>query len=310
MSIEVDLTLKDRKVEIISYLRERTKEYWAEAVRQYGDSQPKEVARHLNAEVNRHRQQLETLTIDVAERQSWARADKLRTLLMLRHCANAVMIEARNAVWPYEYMSFSRRVGELWEPMCALCFEHAPNQELQLFVPPVFTEVKDRLNSDLRTFIEGLDVSPAERQLLLSYYDRVWTLVAAGDIKLALDMHFVIDNTRYVIDFKSGFGSNEKGNTNRLLLVASIYKNVEVDDYRPTLLVRSAEDENNNYLQRLKHSGLWEVACGSAAYERIAEYTGFELGDWVSENVNWPDDLDTGTMEHLRAHDLEKYLEW
>lgn len=70
-------------------------------------------------------------------------------------------------------------------------------------------------------------------------------------------------------DCKSGFGSNKKGNTNRLLLVASIYQHIEPEDYRCLLLVRAPGDENNHYLQILKRSDLWEVYCGAETYPKM-----------------------------------------
>ncbi|AUO79553.1 hypothetical protein BSP10_150 [Bacillus phage BSP10] len=52
----------------------------------------------------------------------------------------------------------------------------------------------------------------------------MWELVVSGEIKLESDLHFEKDGVKYNVDFKSGFNSNEKGNTNRLLMVGSIYK--------------------------------------------------------------------------------------
>ena len=40
---------------------------------------------------------------------------------MITYACYVVMLESRNEVWPYDYMAFSRRVGELWEPFCKLC---------------------------------------------------------------------------------------------------------------------------------------------------------------------------------------------
>ncbi|GAG80730.1 unnamed protein product, partial [marine sediment metagenome] len=58
------------------------------------------------------------------------------------------MIESRNEVWPYEYMTFSRRIGELWEPFCKLCFDY-PLKDLTLFIPPLFSEVKRKLTNEI-----------------------------------------------------------------------------------------------------------------------------------------------------------------
>lgn len=126
---------------------------------------------------------------------------------------------------------------------------------------------------------------------------------------LGLDLHFRIGRRRFNIDFKSGFGSNEKGNTNRLLLVATIYKNLE-DNHTCVLLVRSQEDENNHYFQTLKNSSVWEAYCGAEAYRKVEEFTGFDLHEWVSENIEWGSDLDRETMKHFRESRLDQYLTW
>jgi hypothetical protein len=104
---------------------------------------------------------------------------------------------------------------------------------------------------------------------------------------LDLDVHFTIASERYVIDCKTCFGSNEKENTNRLLLVASVYKNIELEDYRCLICVRSKEDESNHYLQTLKNSGLWEVSCGLDTSAKVTEFSGFDLRTWVKKNVTW-----------------------
>jgi hypothetical protein len=43
---------------------------------------------------------------------------------MVTYTNYVVMIEARNDTWPYDYMTFSRRIGELWEPFAKLCFRY------------------------------------------------------------------------------------------------------------------------------------------------------------------------------------------
>ena len=103
-------------------------------------------------------------------------------------------------------------------------------------------EIKRRLTNEVRDFIRQLNISRPDKEQLLRYYDQVWHLVTSGEIKLELDLHFSIEGIRYVVDCKSGFGSNEKGNTNRLLLVASIYQHIEPEEYRCLLLVRAPED--------------------------------------------------------------------
>ncbi|OIP76770.1 MAG: hypothetical protein AUK48_05270 [Oscillatoriales cyanobacterium CG2_30_44_21] len=132
-----------------------------------------------------------------------------------------------------------------------------------------------------------------------------WT----GEISLQLDLHATIKGTKVNIDFKSGFGSNEKGNTNRLLIVATIYKNLE-DKYQNVLLVRAREDLNNHYFRILRDSEVWQAYCGEEAYGKIGDFTGFDLRRWISENIDWDHDLLTQTLHHLSKNNLMGYLEW
>lgn len=134
--------------------------------------------------------------------------------------------------------------------------------------------------------------------------------MTSGEINLELDVHVQAGGTKYVIDFKSGFGSNEKGNTNRLLLVASIYRNLEREDYRCVMFVRQKEAENNHYLLTLKKSGLWEVSCGHEAYEGIRKLSGFDIQAWVRKHVDWRNDLSGETLQELESRQLTQYLRW
>ncbi len=308
--LSIDRSLHAKKAVMLSYLRQRAAEYLAEIREQYGETQFKKRASAINNAINREREKMATLIRQRARRDGWSNVDILRTLLLLMHCSNIVMIEKRNEQWEYEYMAFSRRIGELWEPFCSVCFEFPVRGDAVLFVPPLFQDVKNRLGSEIRNFIDRLDIRVEDRHSLLQYYNQVWQLVSSGEIKLELDTHVEVGTKRIVIDFKSGFGSNEKGNTNRLLLVSSVYKNIEPEDYQCLLLVRSPEDENNSYLQTLKNSGLWEVHCGADAYSKVAELTGFALGKWIQDNITWEEDIDDGTFEYLRNQDLVKYLVW
>ena len=129
----------------------------------------------------------------------------------------------------------------------------------------------------------------------------------SGEIQLELDLHFIFEKKKYVVDFKSGFGSNEKGNTNRLLLVASIYQNLE-NNYNPLIFVRA--DENNNYFKTLKNSGVWSAFSGSETYDELYKYSGFDIKNWVNENINWLEDLDSEFIKHLEDNDLTQYLTW
>ena len=109
------------------------------------------------------------------------------------------------------------------------------------------------------------------------------------------------------MDFKSGFGSNEKGNTNRLLLVASIYKNLS-ESYKCLLFVRA--EENNSYFNTLKNSGIWDAYSGSEAYDKIREYSGYNLKSWIEANMDWANDFKPETIAHFQDLNLLQYLLW
>ena len=136
-----------------------------------------------------------------------------------------------------------------------------------------------------------------------------WTMVDSGGIKLDLDLHFEQNGVHYNCDFKSGFSSNEKGNTNRLLLVGSIYNSLGNNE-KTLLFVRQSEDENNHYLQTLKNSPYWDVYCANDCYSAIKKFTGFDLRGWIDHNIDWENDISKEFSNHLRENDLLKYLTW
>lgn len=310
MSLKIESDFANRKADVLAYLRSRASEFVADIAQQYGASQYKKRASAINRSLIGERANLATVILQTADREHWTQQDKLQAILLLMHCTNVVMLETRHEAWQYEYMAFSRRIGELWEPFVTTCFDYPVRNDVTLFVPPLFADIRRRLGTEVRDFIANLPISDEDKNSLIRYYDQVWQLVTSGEIKLELDLHFTIDTTRYVVDCKSGFGSNEKGNTNRLLLVASVYRNIEPEDYRCLILVRSKEDENNHYLQTLKNSGLWEVSCGADTYPKVKEYSGFDLGAWMKTNVTWEDDLSDDFIAYLKQHDLIKYLTW
>lgn len=265
--------LASNKAELLHYFRDRTREFIADASARYRDKQYKKKARRINKAFKSSTSTLQKAINQKAKAENWTTKEQLEVVLLTTYASYIAMIEARHSVWLYEYMSFSRRIGELWEPFCKLPFEH-PIKELQLFVPPLFTAVKENLTTEIADFIDQLEITEADKSQLKQYYQKVWGLVASGEIKLELDLHFIQDGKKYVVDFKSGFRSNEKGNVNRLLLVASVYQAVE-EDYQPTLFVRS--EENNNYFQVLAESGTWNAYAGQAAYAAIKRHSGYNL---------------------------------
>ncbi len=310
ISMVITRNLHTQKAEILRYLRDRASEAYGEIVVVYGERDFKKRGTAINQAIAKTISNLKTIIVQRAASQNWNQEEKLKNILIVTYCSYVVMIEFRNMVWAYEYMAFSRRIGELWDPFCRLCFDYPVRSDIELYEPPLFSEVKEQLQNEIRIYIANLYLTQEEKSRLVSYYDKVWSLVTSGEIQLELDLHFRIGDINFNVDFKSGFQSNEKGNTNRLLLVASIYKNILSSNNECLLLVRANEDENNNYLQTLKNSGIWSVYCGAQAYEKIYQYSGFDLADWIQNNVSWITDFLPETHQYLEQNDLAKYLIW
>ena len=304
--MEISKDIKNSKESILKYFRERSTEFLAEANSEYGNTQFKDKAKRLNTLLVRAKSTLVEIIEQKAKKENWSNEELLEGILMVTYCNYVVMLEIRHSVWPYEYMAFSRRIGELWEPFCKLAFEY-PINDLELFVPPLFSDVKRQLANEIEEYINTLNLTKEEKEQLLKYYNKVWDLVTSGEIQLELDLHFIFDSKKYVVDFKSGFGSNEKGNTNRLLLVASIYHNLE-EGYEPLIFVRS--EENNNYFNTLKNSGIWSAFSGDETYEEIHKYSGYDIKEWIRNNISWETDLNAEFSTYLNENDLSQYLTW
>lgn len=243
-----------------------------------------------------------------AKRDGWTNEQLLNEILLVTYASYIVMLEYRNKVWPYEYMAFARRIGELWEPFCKLPFEF-PVKDLKLIEPLDFEKVQESMRKEASDYISTLNISSQEKRMMSYYYSIPWSLVDSGGIKLGLDLHFEQGGIHYNCDFKSGFSSNEKGNTNRLLLVGSIYQSLG-DNERTLLFVRQEENQNNHYLQTLKNSPYWNCFCADACYSKMAEFTGFNLKNWLNENVDWKNDISTEFRKHLEDNNVLGYLTW
>lgn len=304
--MKIDKNLKNKKTELLHYYRSRAEEFLSEIKLTFGNTQYKEQASAINKSLIETKDILLATLLQTAENEKWSNHEKLESILMITYTNYIVMLESRNDVWPYEYMTFSRRIGELWEPFCKLCFAY-PINKVTLFIPPLFSEVKKKLSDEIEVYIDILKISKEEKDQLKKYYYKVWGLVTSGEIKLELDLHFIYNNQKFVVDFKSGFGSNEKGNTNRLLLVASIYQNLE-ENYKCMIFVRA--DENNHYFQTLKNSGIWDAFSGAEAYNRMNLFSGFDIKSWIELNVNWEKDFKKETMQFFKQNNLDQYLIW
>lgn len=308
--MKIDKDFARNKKAVFTYFDNRSKEILDDLISEYGRTQYKVITQNLQPAIKETCSHLIKTILQTAGSEKWSKVDILTAILMANHASNAKMLEYRHRIWPYEYMSFSRRVGELWESFLSICFDYPVADDILLEIPPVFAEIRQKLKEEIVTYISALNISENQKAELLHYYKKVWLLVDAGEIKLELDMHVKKNNIHYNIDFKSGFGSNEKGNTNRLLVVGSIYKNIIQTNYENYILVRTPENENNHYLQTLKRSDVWDVFCSDHAYSVIGELVGFDLKKWIENNIQWDIDIAKDVYTELYDSDLTKYLQW
>ncbi len=295
-----------------------TKEQWLQDFRGYAEKilmpiessklNKNDKASEINKQIKNYRDKKLKQVEEKANSEKWSNTLLLDEILRMTYASYITMLEYRNKVWPYEYMAFARRIGELWELFCRLAFEH-PIKQLSLIEPPNFNEVQQAIKKSTNDYIDELPVSDSIKDELKRYYAIPWTMVDSGGIKLDLDLHFEQNGTHYNCDFKSGFSSNEKGNTNRLLLVASIYKSLKTNE-KTILFVRQKEDQNNHYLQTLKNSSYWDVFCADDCYSAIEKFTGFNMRSWLDDNANWQNDISKDFKKHLQDNDLLKYLTW
>jgi len=304
--MEIDEDLYKKKKEILNYFRTKANIPLKNILK---EKKRETKSKLMNNEVKTIAEALISKLLFLAKSEKWDNSLFLNNILIVYYCSYVVMIEYRNKVWSYEYMAFSRRIGELWELFCELLWKYNINEDIKLFYPPMFKDIKKKLEEGINEFIDKLKITSEGKGELLGYYGEMWKLVTSGEINMKLDVHFEYKNKKYVTDLKSGFSSNEKGNTNRLLLVASIYKLLK-DDYECLIFVRSSEDETNHYLQTLKNSGNWQVYCGDHAYVKMKEFTGFDIKDWINKNVDWKNDFDKETIEFFEKNKLDIYLKW
>jgi hypothetical protein len=289
------MPLQKLKNEILSVFQEKLSIEVPRIVR--GNGTRKEKAKEINALAGAIKTIVseQVTKMPIGERPNYA--------LILQYCFSVASLEYRHMVWPYEYMAFSRRVGELWEAFCRAAWDYPSRPGVARITTPDFAAVRDTLITRMKDNIG----THHKRDELLEDVNTLFEII--GEINMREDKVFSVDQIPYVIDFKSGFGSNEKGNTSRLLTVGKAYR-IWNKDTRLLLLVR--QDENNNYLNVLRRSGLWEVHTGTNAYQQISELTGADLQTIRDTVINWQADLSNSLYEYLKNQptDLTSYLTW
>lgn len=190
--MNVDKSIKNNKQELLIYFRDRASEFLTDIKSRFAETQADKRAKAINEKLNQTKDNIIAILRQKSDKENWSNQEKLEAILMITYCHIVVMIESRNSVRPYEYMDFSRRIGELWDPFCKLCF-HYPVNDISLFVAPLFSEVKRKLSEEIIQYINNLNISVEEKRELISYYGKVWSLVTSGEIQLELDLHFVLN---------------------------------------------------------------------------------------------------------------------
>lgn len=207
------------------------------------------------------------------------RAKNLNDILRYEYAYICAALNLRNQVWEYNFMDFSRRLGEFWESFCKAAFRNA---DIKMYSPPKFDSVRQELKL------------PKKLMPLI------------GEVNLRQDVTFFHDRKLHVIDLKGSLNSNEKGHIERLLRVGVVYELWKPRSKR-LVLVREP-DENNHYLDKL--TACWEVHAGDDAYLKIKDITGVDLKAWVDRNVDFKKHLDRRILSVVRDQKLEKYLSW
>lgn len=228
-------------------------------------------------------------------------SEKSVMALIVQYCYTCISLEERHSVWKYEFMSFSRRIGELWERFCSVAWDYS--EIATRFDAPKFSSVQNEVLQQ----VAMLSIDEHSKNEVREIIEDLLEII--GEINLKEDEMFFFNNTRYVIDFKSGFGSNEKGNMLRLKSVGNAYKRYDQDT---VLLLLVRQENNNNYLEVLKKDGLWDVYTGKLAYQEINKLTGVDILWVIQKIVDFKEDLSRGFLEDLKKSNgnMLNYLEW
>lgn len=283
-----------RKKEILEYFDNQITPSLIEITKSDSDQRVK--AKLVNKAVNEAYTTLDALIDEEANET------KQNSQIILNYCYAVKALDYRNSVWSYEYMALSRRVGELWERFCKAAWDHPTRPNVKRINAPSFEGVLAKIEDNI------LKNSKTE---LIEQTKTTISLVKdlVGSISMSEDEMFTVDDTPHIIDFKSGFGSNEKGNMLRLQAVGKAYKLWNADT---NLLLLVRQLENNNYLNVMKRDGLWTVKCGDEAYSVIDELTGSDFTEIREVCVDFDSDFSDNFKRMIgqQQGNLKSYFVW
>jgi len=227
--------------------------------------------------------------------------DNVTPLLRNYYCYVVSMLETRHRILPYNDIEFSRRVGEVWEKFCNLILQNQFSSA-QTIDEPKASDFFQKLDTDINDLT--IDGKP---QKLGELKDLISSLI--GNIDLGLDYFGESNGSVFGIDFKSGFGSNEKGNTERILQVGRAYRYLQPST-KLNVLVR--QNENNNYLKKIENSGIWNVETGKNAYLFLENISNCSVISFLETELSFEKDFNAEIFKDIgkTVNNRDQYLNW
>ena len=221
--------------------------------------------------------------------------NNLDAILRNYYCYVVSMIETRHKLIEYNDIEFSRRIGEVWEKFCSLILDN-PFSKIKRIKEPDSSQFYKKLEKDFDKFENSKEL-----------FDIIVSFI--GNLDLHLDYFGEKNNKKYGIDFKSGFGSNEKGNTERILQVGKAYNYLN-SDIILSVLVR--QNENNNYLKRIEKSKIWKVSKGKSSYEYLEKLCGSNVTNFLKTELDFQKDFQKDVFKSLGKSVINRdiYLNW
>jgi len=115
--------------------------------------------------------------------------NRSKLLMTIQYCYSVISLEYRNKVWPYEYMAFSRRNGELWERFCKSAWDNPQLPSLYRIDAPNFNDVRSNFRNRIISYTNG---NPNQRYIIEDI-DSIFELV--GEINMIEDEMFNLNGS-------------------------------------------------------------------------------------------------------------------
>ncbi len=170
-----------------------------------------------------------------------------------------------------------RRYGHMWQMMTIEIFKHSEKFKLGDRVL-----YKDYVNKWIDNHIDNVDNECCienSKKILNAFLDEN----TGTDKQDLCDFTLIGNQIKYGIDTKFRFVSND---SNTVREIADSAKHLKFMGYTPILFFRKKrEDSLKTPLNRFEKEG-WKLLCANDAIDFIKENTGFDLGEWINNNVD------------------------